>query len=82
MKKKQLIKILLMVLLCAAIIMSCLMPVFASEEKGGETLTVGVPTDRCPIFYHDADNYEIVGIGVDLMRIAAERPALKWYSRK
>lgn len=37
-----------------------------------ETLTVGVPTDRCPMFYPDAETGEIVGIGVDLMRAAAE----------
>ena len=39
---------------------------------GGETLTVGVPADRCPVFYRDADTGEIVGIGVDLMRAAAK----------
>ncbi len=38
----------------------------------GATLTVGVPVDRCPIFYRDADTGEIAGIGVDLMHIAAE----------
>lgn len=41
-------------------------------EDGGETLTVGVPADRCPIFYRDADTGGILGIGVDLMRFAAE----------
>lgn len=48
-------------------------PAFAAlggqDSKG---LTVGVPTDRCPIFYQDADTGEMVGIGVDLMRLAAE----------
>ncbi|WP_081679392.1 ATP-binding protein [Butyrivibrio sp. XPD2002] len=44
--------------------------VFATE-KSDETLVVGVPVDRCPVFYTD-DNGEIVGIGVDLMRCAAE----------
>lgn len=33
---------------------------------------VGVPADRCPVFYQDADTGEIVGIGVDLMRAVAE----------
>ncbi len=48
------------------------MPVMAdSGEKTGVTLTVGVPVDRCPIFYKDANTNEITGIGVDLMGIAA-----------
>ena len=38
---------------------------------GAETLTVGVPTDRCPIFYRDDQTQEIIGIGADLMRSAA-----------
>ncbi len=44
----------------------------ASAAHGRDTLTVGVPADRCPVFYRDADTDEIVGIGVDLMRVAAE----------
>lgn len=36
-------------------------------------LTVGVPADRCPMFYTDHDSGEIVGIGVDLMKAAAEK---------
>ncbi len=54
-------------LCCAAV------PFFtACAENEREPLTVGVPADRCPVFYVDADTKEIVGIGVDLMRIAAE----------
>ena len=45
----------------------------ASEQSTGEPLTVGVPANRCPIFYHDAETNEITGIGVDLMRYAAEK---------
>ena len=37
-----------------------------------DSLIVGVPVDRCPVFYVDADTGESVGIGVDLMRAAAE----------
>ncbi|MBP5291113.1 MAG: hypothetical protein J6Y90_00640, partial [Lachnospiraceae bacterium] len=37
-----------------------------------EPLTVGVPTDRCPIFYLDEKSGQMIGIGVDLMRTAAE----------
>lgn len=44
----------------------------ASAGTTPETLTVGVPKDRCPVFYEDPDTGEIVGIGVDLMRAAAE----------
>ena len=40
-------------------------------EGGAETLTVGVPVDRCPVFYRDPETDGIVGIGVDLMRVAA-----------
>ena len=44
----------------------------ALGEVGGDVLTVGVPVDRCPVFYLDASTGEITGIGVDLMRTAAE----------
>ena len=45
----------------------------ASGKEGGETLTVGIPANRCPIFYQDPKTNEIVGIGVDLMRSAAAK---------
>lgn len=41
--------------------------------KSSDTLTVGVPADRCPVFYTDAATDEVVGIGADLMRAAAEQ---------
>ena len=44
----------------------------SAAESNTEELIVGVPTDRCPVFYQDQDTNEIVGIGTDLMRIAAE----------
>ena len=43
------------------------------ESAGGDALTVGVPVDRCPVFYTDDETGEIVGIGADLLRIAAEK---------
>ena len=43
---------------------------FAVQLMAADTLTVGVPVDRCPIFY--VDNGEIVGIGVDLLRAVCE----------
>lgn len=36
-------------------------------------LIIGVPTDRCPMFYVDDNTGEIEGIGVDLMIVAAEK---------
>ena len=41
-------------------------------SAAGDPLTVGVPADRCPVFYIDDNTGEVTGIGVDLMRIAAE----------
>jgi len=65
---------LLTVLLCALLAIACFfIPAAAADgENTGDLLTVGVPTDRCPLFYRDADSGEIVGIGVDLMKAAAE----------
>lgn len=45
---------------------------FCDAQNQQETLIVGVPTDRCPMFYRDEESGEIMGIGVDLMNIAAE----------
>ena len=44
----------------------------ALAASGGDPLTVGVPADRCPVFYRDEETGGAVGIGVDLMRSAAE----------
>ncbi len=57
-------------LFCAAV------PAFAASEgsiSGRDALTVGVPADRCPVFYIDADTGELTEIGVDLMRFAADK---------
>ena len=43
----------------------------ASGDNAAETLTVGVPDGRCPLFYRDSNTGEPIGIGVDLMRFAA-----------
>ena len=58
--------------LCAAVLGCFFLLHPAIAETAGNELTVGVPTDRCPVFYRDADTGEITGIGVDLMRTAAE----------
>ena len=56
------------------LLLSCaVLPALAAPGGPDDrTLTVGVPVDRCPVFYRDADTDEIVGIGVDLMRAAAK----------
>ena len=54
-----------------AVFSSAVPAVAASEVKAAEALTVGVPENRCPIFYRDSNTGEPVGIGVDLMRFAA-----------
>ena len=72
MKTVKLPKRILTVLVCMAFaFMSAVVPAIADSTKSNE-LVVGVPTDRCPVFYIDADTDEITGIGVDLMRTAAE----------
>ena len=61
-------------LICVTAMFSAVVrPVLAaSGGSGSDTLTVGVPADRCPIFYKDTDTDEITGIGIDLIRSAAE----------
>lgn len=71
--------ILSLALFLCAIVVLCTLPVLAPSpalagptERAGTVLTVGVPTDRCPMFYEDAQTGEVTGIGADLMRAAAE----------
>ena len=59
-------------LLCMLPVLLCLICAAAASEGTGEVLSVGVPVDRCPIFYLDEKTNEIIGIGADLMRAAAE----------
>ena len=70
MKGKRIITILLLCMIVALPL--AVMPVVAASGQTGETLTVGVPANRCPIFYQDKETGEIVGIGVDLMNAAAK----------
>ena len=56
----------------AALLWAALCHAVLPMLAAAETLTVGVPTDRCPIFYRDARTGDVTGIGVDLMRAAAE----------
>ncbi|MBE6466623.1 EAL domain-containing protein [Denitrobacterium detoxificans] len=49
-----------------------LAPASACADDANEVLVVGVPTDRCPMIYRDAEDGAPVGIGVDLLTAAAE----------
>lgn len=60
--RKNLIRILFVLL--------CFIRVGTVSGESGEKLTVGVPVDRCPVFYLD-DQGIVVGIGADLMILAA-----------
>ena len=57
--------------LCAVTALLCALA-GAAAAADGDVLTVGVPADRCPVFYTDADSGQIVGIGPDLLRAAAQ----------
>ena len=46
-------------------------------EDNKEELIVGVPINRCPMFYVDNNSDEVIGIGIDLMKIAAENAGYK-----
>lgn len=63
------------------IILACLIVAFscvsvanpsAHGKITGKVLTVGVPMNRIPVFYKDSETGKVTGIGVDLMRAAAE----------
>jgi hypothetical protein len=73
MGEKRMMKGLMKLLLCVIVVLSLMViPAFAaSGEETDNALTVGVPVDRCPVFYINSDTDEITGIGVDLMRLAA-----------
>ena len=62
-------------LFCMLVLLSCVIAFAAapSETSGAEMLTVGIPADRCPVFYRDAETKEITGIGVDLMHYVAAK---------
>ena len=72
MKEKRKKKKLCSFLLCFVMLSALVIQAFADSEVSlKDSLTVGVPLNRSPIFYINADTNEITGIGVDLMRIAA-----------
>ena len=67
------LKRLLASLFCAFLVLTCMVAsvLAAPGTSDSETLTVGVPADRIPVFYQDTETDEITGIGADLMRTAA-----------
>ena len=66
--KKRFITI---ILSFVVVMLVCPATAFSSAAQNDDTLIVGVPTDRCPMFYKDEVTGEITGIGVDLMTSAA-----------
>ncbi|MBR5341977.1 MAG: EAL domain-containing protein [Erysipelotrichaceae bacterium] len=64
----------LMAFFCTIVVLLCAFAPSAilCEENNNDTLTVGVPIDRCPVFYLDESTNEVAGIGVDLMKEAAK----------
>ena len=61
-------------LLCVILVLPLVIvfTAFASSETEKDSLIVGVPVDRCPVFYVEPHSGEIAGIGIDLMKAAAE----------
>ena len=70
MKGMTVVRRIVAALFCAITALSC--AAVSVLAASGDTLTVGVPTDRCPVFYRNADTGEVTGIGADLMRAVAE----------
>ena len=82
MKPERITLRLLAAVLCLILTLSCTVSAFAAAKEKDNTLTVGVPADRCPVFYIDSETDEITGIGADLMRVAAENSGYKVEFRK
>ena len=57
------VKRLLAILVCTLAALLCAAPASPALGEDGDALTVGVPVDRCPMFYQDASTGELVGIG-------------------
>ena len=73
-------KKLIIVLACAVTALSCVAPkVFADSAPDSDkaTLVVGIPTERCPVFYFNEEENEYQGIGIDLLYLAAENAGYK-----
>ena len=66
------LRLLAPVFLAAAAFCLASPPVLAGPTDG-QTLVVGVPKNRCPLFYSDPKTGKPTGIGVDLMKAAADQ---------
>ena len=77
MKEKRKIICLFMSFLCILMITFSFAFVRTKAEGNNEELVVGVPVDRCPVFYLEKGTGKVTGIGVDLMTIAAENAGYK-----
>lgn len=71
--KRVLISQIILALLVIGIFACAVLVTRAEGENGGTEIKVGVPKDRCPVFYTDEETGEVIGIGTDLMRAAAEQ---------
>ncbi len=72
-KRCNLVKRLVIILCLFIFFFAKALPSLAQEQsQAGGVLVVGVPVDRCPVFYLNSSTGEITGIGVDLMREVAE----------
>lgn len=73
MKEKRIIGRYLFFIICILTMLLWRIPALAGSEVDDiNTLTIGIPADRCPLFYPDDETGEPIGIGVDLMRTVAE----------
>ena len=73
MKLNHLYKRIIAVLFVIPVVLSCVVTAFAHpSSENGNKLVVGVPMDRCPIFYCEQGSDEIIGIGIDVMLFCAE----------
>lgn len=59
-------------IICVATALSFVAQIVYADSSAKDKLVVGVPTDRCPVFYIDDATGEIEGIGADLLYLAAE----------
>ncbi|MBQ3296067.1 MAG: EAL domain-containing protein [Erysipelotrichaceae bacterium] len=73
MKTMKKAKKILMAFAGIVIVLSCVLIPFKVTCEDNNTIVVGVPADRCPIFYIDKKSNDITGIGVDLMVYAAKK---------
>ncbi|MBQ3426041.1 MAG: EAL domain-containing protein [Clostridia bacterium] len=72
MKKRKTGKRFLTAFYCVIIMKLFTAPALAAGGHEKDDLIIGVPIDRCPIFYMNEETGEIEGIGADLMRTAAK----------